>query len=69
MGQIIIESPNATLDWFLYEIDLKHNAGGHYVNVDSWILPKPGPPHHAPPSCVPSKGARLTSGSLRLISS
>lgn len=52
-GQVIIDPPNATKDWVLYEIDLKHNEGGHYVNVDSWVLPNPGMPHPKPPPCPP----------------
>ncbi len=52
-GQTIIDPPNATKDWVLYEIDLKHNEGGHYVNVDSWVLPNPGMPHPKPLPCPP----------------
>jgi hypothetical protein len=52
-GQFNINSPDATTDWVLYEIDLKHKENNHYVNVDRWILPNPGKSHPTPPAKCP----------------
>jgi hypothetical protein len=52
-GQVSINPPDATDNLGLYEIDLKQNQGGHYVNVNYWILPEGGNPHGTPKPCSP----------------